>query len=130
MNSCRNIIITHRQEGYCVCPECDFYTEEVPEVPCNTLTCPDCNVALVKGSVLEGREQPGGLPFHRVKPRTSIKVPFPKVAQNKCNGCGICIDVCPADTIVLKEGKAFVEESGCRNCRICIARCPEKAILL
>ncbi len=116
--------------GYCVCPECDFYTEHVSGVYCQTLTCPDCGVALMSGSVNESQEQPGGLPFHQVKPRISIKVPFPKVIEKKCSGCGVCIEICPTDTIVWKEGKAFVEESGCRNCRICIARCPEKAIIL
>lgn len=121
----------HGAGGYCVCPQCDFYSEHSPGVPCRTLTCPDCGVPLIRGEVQLAKEQvPQGLPFHQVKPREKVKVPFPKVLTDKCTACGVCINICPTGTIVWKEGKAFVEESGCRNCRICIARCPEKAIVL
>ncbi|MGC8865208.1 MAG: 4Fe-4S dicluster domain-containing protein [Bacteroidales bacterium] len=121
----------HGEGGYCVCPQCDFYTEHMSGVPCRTLTCPDCGVSLIRGEVhLADEKESQGLPFHRVQPREKVKVPFPKVIVDKCTACGICINICPTGTIVWIEGKAFVEEAGCRNCRICIARCPEKAIIL
>ncbi|MDK2909586.1 MAG: hypothetical protein PWR20_1153 [Bacteroidales bacterium] len=118
------------ERSFCVCPECDFYTEHVAGVPCRTLTCPDCGVPLVRGEVKTGDINTSTQTLHQVKPRTDIKVPYPKVLTEKCTSCGICMDICPANTIIWKEDKAFIEESGCRNCRICIARCPEKAIVL
>jgi ferredoxin len=62
--------------------------------------------------------------------KKAIKKLFPKVDSDKCNACGECIEVCPRDTIVLKNGKAFVELDKCTNCRICIKVCPENAFIL
>jgi len=118
------------KEFYCVCPSCDFYTEHVPGVPCRTLVCPDCGSSLERGEVIPEQSLKGGLPYHRVIPRERIPVPFPVVVADKCTACGICIDICPTHTIVMRDNKAIVEVDNCRNCRVCIARCPEKAIIL
>jgi electron transfer flavoprotein alpha subunit len=55
---------------------------------------------------------------------------FPKVDVEKCSACGKCIDICPMEVIVLKEGKAFVETQNCNNCKICMRACPENAFIL
>jgi electron transfer flavoprotein alpha subunit len=49
------------------------------------------------------------------------------VNLDKCIGCEECIASCPFDAIVIKEGKAFVNEY-CQNCMACISACPEGAI--
>ncbi|MDA8339091.1 MAG: FAD-binding protein [Nitrospiraceae bacterium] len=46
----------------------------------------------------------------------------------KCTGCGQCIDSCPFTAIVLKEGRAFINEY-CQFCRACLSICPEGAII-
>jgi electron transfer flavoprotein alpha subunit len=49
------------------------------------------------------------------------------VNLDKCVGCEECIASCPFDAIVIKEGKAFINEY-CQNCMACISVCPEGAI--
>ncbi|MEW6570768.1 MAG: FAD-binding protein [Nitrospirota bacterium] len=49
------------------------------------------------------------------------------VDTNKCTGCGECLSSCPFDAIVIKEGKAFINEY-CEFCMTCINSCPEGAI--
>ncbi len=50
------------------------------------------------------------------------------VSIEKCTGCGQCIDSCPFTAIVLKEGRAFINEY-CQFCRACLSICPEGAII-
>ncbi len=54
------------------------------------------------------------------------------VYKDKCDGCGICVDSCPASALkmVSKEGKSIVEvnESICRGCGLCIGTCHTDAL--
>lgn len=50
-----------------------------------------------------------------------------EVTSDKCSGCESCIDSCPYTSIVMKEGKAFINEY-CQLCRACLGVCPEGAI--
>jgi electron transfer flavoprotein alpha subunit len=50
------------------------------------------------------------------------------VDMEKCKGCEECLSSCPFDAIVLKEGKAFINEY-CQVCMACINVCPEGAII-
>lgn len=47
---------------------------------------------------------------------------------DKCEGCEECRASCPFDAIVIKEGKAFINEY-CQACMACISVCPEGAII-
>lgn len=47
--------------------------------------------------------------------------------DEKCNGCGICERVCPADNIVLKEKKPTWLHH-CELCLACMQWCPQEAI--
>lgn len=47
---------------------------------------------------------------------------------NKCKGCEECLASCPFDALVMKEGKAFVNEY-CEVCMTCVNVCPEGAII-
>ena len=56
-----------------------------------------------------------------------------KVDEEKCTGCGTCIDTCPVEVFELqeKEGKTLsvvVAEDECIVCRACEVQCPEEAI--
>ncbi|MHA1355505.1 MAG: 4Fe-4S binding protein [Candidatus Heimdallarchaeota archaeon] len=48
--------------------------------------------------------------------------------EDKCTGCGKCIEVCPFNLRILKEGKAFVDSERCVGCGRCLKVCPEEAI--
>ncbi|MDF2547678.1 MAG: hypothetical protein K0R93_2576 [Anaerosolibacter sp.] len=57
---------------------------------------------------------------------------FPKMdksfwADSKCDHCGICSRVCPANNIVIKEGKPAWNQK-CEQCLACIQWCPKQAI--
>jgi len=51
------------------------------------------------------------------------------VDSEKCTGCGICLDVCPAGAIEVTE-KAVINDEICTGCAACIAECPNKAITI
>ena len=51
------------------------------------------------------------------------------VDQDKCVGCGECVDVCPAQVYEMKDGKcdpANYEE--CLGCESCVEVCSQEAI--
>ncbi|MEW6067468.1 MAG: FAD-binding protein [Nitrospirota bacterium] len=50
------------------------------------------------------------------------------VNREKCTGCEECLSSCPFDAIVIKEGRAFINEY-CQACMACLSVCPEGAIL-
>lgn len=47
-----------------------------------------------------------------------------------CIGCGICMKVCPAGCISVRNGRAVHENGGCQLCMACIHHCPQNAIQL
>lgn len=51
-----------------------------------------------------------------------------KVIQEKCIGCGICVDTCPFDSIDMVDDKAVITDK-CTACGNCIDVCPEEAIM-
>jgi ferredoxin len=63
------------------------------------------------------------------------KLGFPRVPKmdrsfwvdEKCNHCGICSKVCPADNITLVEGKPTWKHH-CEQCLACLQWCPQEAI--
>jgi len=54
----------------------------------------------------------------------------PQVNADKCNGCGLCVKVCNALVLELKESKAKVMYGeSCSACGHCWAVCPEEAVV-
>lgn len=51
-----------------------------------------------------------------------------KIDQEKCNGCGSCVDVCPCDALSVTDGKCKVDNDACTECEACIGECPTQAI--
>ncbi len=50
------------------------------------------------------------------------------IDETLCIGCGLCVKVCPDDTLSLVKGKAKVTGSESLQCGQCAAVCPEGAI--
>jgi NAD-dependent dihydropyrimidine dehydrogenase PreA subunit len=52
-----------------------------------------------------------------------------KVDNEKCDGCGTCVDVCPVDVFEIVEEKSTVKNPDeCLACRACEVQCPNAAI--
>lgn len=50
------------------------------------------------------------------------------VNVEKCSGCETCLESCPFDAIVIKDGKAVINEY-CNACMTCLSGCPEGALV-
>ena len=58
-----------------------------------------------------------------------------KVDLEKCNGDGICVDVCPVSVFELQkiedtEKSIVVNEEECLLCMACVSSCPTEAIIV
>lgn len=51
------------------------------------------------------------------------------IDRQKCNGCGICVDICPTGAITVQDNIAVVEYDLCEDCQVCMDACPQDAIL-
>lgn len=47
----------------------------------------------------------------------------------RCNGCMICMRVCPTSAIRIRNGKAKMIDDRCIDCDECLRHCPQGAIL-
>ena len=50
------------------------------------------------------------------------------VNRKKCNGCGLCVQVCPHRLFAVTAGAASVTAEGCMGCGHCQAVCPSGAV--
>jgi NAD-dependent dihydropyrimidine dehydrogenase PreA subunit len=52
-----------------------------------------------------------------------------KLNEDLCNGCGMCIKVCPHEVFALSGRKAhIIRKDFCMECGACSLNCPLKAI--
>ena len=51
-----------------------------------------------------------------------------QIDQEKCTGCGLCVDACPVEAISLDDDKAKVDGETCTECGTCVEECPNEAI--
>jgi len=60
-----------------------------------------------------------------------VKRNIVKIDEEKCNGCGLCINACAEGAIKLINGKAkLVSEIYCDGLGACIGHCPQDAITI
>ena len=53
---------------------------------------------------------------------------LPEVIRDKCRFCHKCIQWCPQEAIIEKEGKAFIQSGKCIGCGECLAVCRFDAV--
>lgn len=54
-----------------------------------------------------------------------------KIDEDKCNGCGLCVDACAEAAIEIVDGKAkLVGDLYCDGLGACLGKCPEDAIII
>jgi ferredoxin len=53
-----------------------------------------------------------------------------KVENDKCNGCGPCVDSCPVEAIKIEDNIAVVDADTCIDCGACVDACPNSALAM
>lgn len=52
-----------------------------------------------------------------------------RLDEQKCNGCAMCVAVCPHAVYTIEEKRArIVDRNACMECGACARNCPEDAI--
>jgi len=52
-----------------------------------------------------------------------------KIDNEKCDGCGTCVDTCPVEVFEIREEKSVVvNPDECLVCMACEVQCPNGAI--
>ena len=54
-----------------------------------------------------------------------------KIDEEKCNGCGVCVEICPLDVLRMNDKNELViikYPEDCMTCFQCELNCPEEAI--
>ncbi|MBN1312304.1 MAG: 4Fe-4S binding protein [Anaerolineae bacterium] len=51
-----------------------------------------------------------------------------RINEDRCAGCGNCLEVCPSGALSLKNDVAVVDYTLCTQCQACIDVCPVGAI--
>jgi MinD superfamily P-loop ATPase len=75
-------------------------------------------------------EEPNGHIFLNTKEEKTLPVNamIPTIDEEKCNGCGVCSNVCEFNAIVVIDKKVMVFDEMCHGCANCMLSCPQKAI--
>jgi ferredoxin len=50
-----------------------------------------------------------------------------RIDQDKCTGCGGCIDLCPVIAISMIDDRVLIDNDTCTECKICVKACPVNA---
>lgn len=55
--------------------------------------------------------------------------PLPLIDLQRCNGCGLCAQLCPTKAVEMQAGRpVIVRPADCTFCEVCESYCPQGAI--
>ena len=68
-----------------------------------------------------------------LKPEVKEVIPFKgmkkaRIIDEKCERCGLCMDLCRFDAIYFEDGQFVVDDVRCEGCGFCYRACPSQAI--
>jgi len=52
-----------------------------------------------------------------------------KINEDKCDGCGLCVEICPMDALKIVSEKCVCNNYSCVDCLACVPECPQIAII-
>ena len=67
-------------------------------------------------------------PFLKDRLRNWI-ISKPLLDPEKCVGCGLCVKMCPPQSLKLKDGRPVFDLPNCIRCYCCQEHCPKGAIV-
>ena len=82
----------------------------------------------IHDSVADGRAAGGQALEILSQERILIEAVRPAVSDPLCDGCGLCVSVCPVGAISLADEKARLDSANCNVCGLCVHACPKNAI--
>lgn len=91
----------------------------------NCIGCNLCQLACSAAKELEFNPRLARLAIDSVYTDGGQKL---EITGRICDLCGDCVEVCPAEAIVIKNGQLKFDEEECTNCGECIEAC-EKMII-
>ena len=91
-----------------------FHPKQNPELEEHTI----CNCCTCCCQIFQTYKR-GIFPFHTL---TSYVA---NVNEEKCKGCGICLEKCPVEATELVDNHSIVNVNGCIGCGLCAHHCPE-----
>jgi MinD superfamily P-loop ATPase len=50
------------------------------------------------------------------------------ISPDKCEGCGLCTQVCRFDAVEIRDGQYAIDRVACDGCAACVYQCPAQAI--
>ncbi len=65
----------------------------------------------------------------RLTPFTNADLKPAYMVTSSCNGCGTCIDVCPAQCIESVRVPVFIRQDDCLHCGTCASVCDKHSIV-
>ncbi len=61
--------------------------------------------------------------------RQHVRQPVPLIDPVRCDGCGLCVRVCPTGALAIQDGRAIVTApEACNYSGLCETACPTGAI--
>jgi heterodisulfide reductase subunit A len=121
------------------CSQDGWLLEAHPKLnPCGTTTAGVYLAGVCQGpkdipdavAQAEGAASAASIPIHRGE--VELEPYFAQCIEEKCAGCGMCVNLCPyqALSLVEKEGRKIMQvtEAKCKGCGTCGGFCPGGAI--
>ena len=66
---------------------------------------------------------------HKINFCKEVSILVPKVNEDKCVKCGLCVKQCKFNALALVKNKILFFEELCKNCGVCAYLCPTKAVI-